>query len=101
MTHDFSVLRGAVFLKFISKSYMFCLLFFFLSSQRDKCGAAAVAGFFQVFFLFAHTRQENLEIQCIIKMAGSILCVTISSGIPQVMCHFLVVYSSPPPPVTQ
>ena len=46
MTHDFSVLRAATFLKFVSKSKTCVLLF---SCQRDKCGAAAVGGFFQVF----------------------------------------------------
>ena len=60
MTHDFSVLRAAIFLKFVFKSKDVLPSFFFLSSQRDKCGAAAVAGFFQVFLSFLPIQDKQI-----------------------------------------
>ena len=68
--HDFSVLRAAILLKFSFLSFKYVLLvfiIFFFSHERDKCGAAAVAGFFQVFlsyFLIKEKKTFKITVYC-------------------------------------
>ena len=99
MKHDFSVLRAAVFLKHPFLTLQCVLLFFcfFFSYERDKCGAAAIAGFFQVFLSYFPIKEKKTFKITVIRH-GSILRVTISSGIPQVICHFFLTWRSIPHP---
>ena len=98
MTHDFSVLRAAIFLKFVFKSKHVLPSFFFVISKgqvwRSNCGWI-LSG---ILIFFAHTRQENLQIQCIIKMDGSIMCYHLLGHTSGDLSPFWWSIPHPPPP---